>query len=83
LERSSLEYQRRKLAWELCQSKAWKEFLQPILESKASSSISMIEGLDSAFRAAKEQTEIDYAKWLLSHVERKANEFTKTQVTPE
>ena len=84
MQRDSQEYQHRKMAWELTQSKQWRELLEPLLKRTADDSKRKnIGGLNEAFEVAGHHAEIAYARHILNYVERKANQFINTKVSAD
>jgi len=80
MQRTSQEYQTRKLAWELCQSPQWSNFLLPLLEGMAAEDVPEVDSLDNAFRASKKQGSRSAAKFIIARVKNKAEQFKKTRV---
>ena len=80
LDRDSQDYQLKKLAWELCHSPQWVDYLKPLLEKKASFSPKKTTSFDELIQLGNELAERSFAKYLIAHIEGVSERFEHLRV---
>lgn len=78
IDRTDKNYKRKKLAYQLVASEAWRELLLPELEAQAGRRLPQITTMDMAFSASTELGKQHYANHLIAMVMRLCDDFTNT-----